>query len=86
MVMRTLFLGLCVLAGGAVGCGKADCAEFAKAYCNEAINRCGVPCTESVMQNLCTTLYGTTCDMGPCIDEAKSQSCNEPTLNCTPKC
>ena len=84
--MRTLFLGLSVLALAASGCGKSDCAAFAKAYCDRAINGCGVPCTESLVRDYCTTIYGTNCDMGPCIDAVKDESCTEPTLNCTPKC
>lgn len=84
--MTRLFLVGCVLALGVAGCGKADCAAFAKAYCDAAINRCGVPCTESLVKDYCTAIYGTNCDMGPCIDAVKNESCNEPTTNCAPKC
>jgi hypothetical protein len=84
--MKTLLVVSCVFALGAAGCGKADCAAFAKAYCDRAINGCGVPCTESLVQDACTTIYGPNCDMGPCIDAVKNESCTEATLNCTPKC
>ncbi len=84
--MRSLFLLCCALGLAAAGCGKADCASFAKAYCDRAINGCGVPCTESSVQAACTATWGSNCDMSPCIDSVKTASCTDPTFACVAKC
>ena len=84
--MRALLLS-CVLALGAAGCGKADCAAFASAYCDRATNGCGVStCSVGDVQNACTAAWGTNCDMSPCIDAVKTASCNDPTFACVAKC
>lgn len=84
--MGRMFLVGCMLALGAAGCGKADCAAFAHAYCDRAINGCGVPCTESLVQDACNAAWGPNCDMSPCVDAVKAASCNDPTFACVAKC
>ena len=84
--MRMLFLSSCVLALGAAGCGKADCAAFAKAYCDRATSACGVSCSVDAVQSQCNTLWGSNCDMGPCIDAVKTASCTDATFSCSAKC
>lgn len=84
--MKTLLLLSCVLMVGAAGCGRANCAEFAKAYCDRATNTCGVPCSVSELESACKTVWGSECDMSPCITDVNNASCTDPTFSCVAKC
>jgi hypothetical protein len=87
VIKKPLFLLFCALALGAAGCGKADCADFARIYCDRATKDCGVGgCSVETMEAPAHGDLGPNGDQGPCVDAARNASCNDPAFICVAKC
>ena len=90
--MRMLLSLSCVLALAAVGCGKADCTEAAKAWCERAKACGGTPTAdcETIVANSCNQAAPAECNgsvnASECVTAASNEACNLVLANLAPHC
>jgi hypothetical protein len=87
-----LLLSSCVLVLTAVGCGKADCNEAAKAWCERAKACGGNPTAdcETIVANSCNQATPAECkgsvDATECVSAASNEACGLVLANLAPNC